>query len=518
MRQLYVPLLCVIVAWVFTQPMGHARDYYLNSSGNDSNPGTLEAPWKSFARVNKVDLAPGSRVLLSGGDSFQGTLLLDSADSGSKQQSTVIGSYGQGRATINAGDNNGIVADKCDYLVIQDLVIEGSGRKEGNHGSGLILLGGSQLEAHNLEVNGFRICGVQVQGVQRCRIMRVHAHDNGYAGIESGVGATSEDLYIGYCIAENNPGDPHNKENHSGNGIVISSARNVLVEYCVARNNGWDMPRGGNGPVGIWTWRADRVVIQHCISHDNKSPGKDGGGFDLDGGTTNSVLQYNLSYNNEGPGYMLCQYKTAPPLLDNIIRYNISQNDGRKTNLKSGIEIYAGNRLTSGCQIYNNTIYCKDGAAVGFGGLPVPGVVFRNNIFVSDNPPIRGDFSHARFDRNSWWTIGNAEFQLKEHPSLQDWAEATGQEHIDGKFVGLFANPRLIGPGTANCREPAKLTFMSAYRLRDDSPCLGAGLVIANRGEHDFWGNKLPPVGPVSIGAYQEATGDIPSSATKKPR
>ncbi len=54
------------------------------------------------------------------------------------------------------------------------------------------------------------------------------------------------------------------------------------------------MPRIGNGPVGIWAYEADSVIIQHCISYKNKTSkgGEDGGGYDLDGGTTNSVIQY----------------------------------------------------------------------------------------------------------------------------------------------------------------------------------------------------------------------------------
>ena len=61
--------------------------------------------------------------------------------------------------------------------------------------------------------------------------------------------------------------------------------------------------RGRNGPVGIWGYESDRLTIQYCFSHDNKtSPeGLDGGGFDFDGGITNSLMQYNLAMNNEEP-------------------------------------------------------------------------------------------------------------------------------------------------------------------------------------------------------------------------
>src|SRR5436190_17235380 len=136
-----------------------------------------------------------------------------------------------------------------------------------------------------------------------------------------------------YCRADNNPGDPTNLTNHSGNGIVVGNCRNVLIEYCTATNNGWDMPRIGNGPVGIWPYEADSVIIQHCISYRNKTaPGAaDGGGFDLDGGVTNSVIQYCLSYENEGSGYGIFQYWSAGNWKNNTLRYCISINDGKIT-------------------------------------------------------------------------------------------------------------------------------------------------------------------------------------------
>ena len=123
----------------------------------------------------------------------------------------------------------------------------------------------------------------------------------------------SKNIYVGYCLAENNPGDPTILTNHSGNGIVIGRVSKALIEYCEARYNGWDMPRKGNGPVGIWTWHADQVIIQFCVSHHNRSTGVDGGGFDFDGGVTNSILQYNYSHDNHGSGYLICQYDGAAP-------------------------------------------------------------------------------------------------------------------------------------------------------------------------------------------------------------
>jgi hypothetical protein len=114
-------------------------------------------------------------------------------------------------------------------------------------------------------------------------------------------------------------------DNHSGSGILISGTDSAIVEYCLAKNNGWDQPWEGNGPIGIWAYHSNNVIIQHCIAHSNKTnpKGWDGGGFDFDGGVTNSVMQYNLSYNNMGPGYGLYQY-SAPPNGKTILYGTIS--------------------------------------------------------------------------------------------------------------------------------------------------------------------------------------------------
>ena len=489
--------------------VANAATYYVSPAGSDSDPGSRAKPWQTVARVNAADLEPGDRVLFQGGAAFKGTVKLNAKHSGTPGKKVEFSSYGKGRATIDGGNISAFTSRRCSHFAISNLNFVGSGRKGGNTERGVFLADGDDVVVDQVAVSGFRGSGLLLAGVRDARATHVYAHDNGADGIAVGAAGErpgdrwSERVYIGYCLAENNPGDPSNLENHSGSGIVVGGVRDCLIEYCEAMNNGWDMPRKGNGPVGIWAWNADRVVIQFCVAHDNKSPGWDGGGFDLDGGVTNSIMQSNYSYNNQGPGYFLCQYPTGPVWKNNIVRYNISVNDGGKNNVGCGLEVYGGDERISDAEVYNNTVYNTKGGAVGFGGLPAPRIRFRNNIFVTTGELIRGDASPARFEGNLYWSLGPDGSIAAGHKTLAEWAEATGQEKANGKLIGLYADPLLTRAGTMPAVKPVDLSKLTAYRLRAGSPCLKAGLIIENNGGRDFWGGKAPKAHKPSIGACQ---------------
>ncbi len=111
------------------------------------------------------------------------------------------------------------------------------------------------------------------------------------------------------------------------------------------------------GPVGIWAHSVEqsrdpvlRVVRE---SHRRRA---DGGGFDLDGGVTNSIMQYNYSHDNDGAGYLVWNYEDAPhELRGNTVRFNVSKNDGRKHDY-GGIHIGTSDKPVRDLLVYNNTV------------------------------------------------------------------------------------------------------------------------------------------------------------------
>lgn len=475
-----------------------AVDYHVSPSGSDQHCGKMPSrPWKSLEKVNSLDLGPGDRVLLEGGKTFNGTLSFDRDDGGSADGPAILSSYGEGRATIDGGNGTAIRIENLEHFVVRDVNVVGSGRKDGNTASGVHVSDSKHVTVEDVDASGFQKAGVYFWATDHARIVRVYAHDNGGAGIlamsMSWPDRYAKDLYIGHCRADNNPGDPTVLDNHSGNGILFGGINGALVEYCSATGNGWDMPRGGNGPVGIWCWQTDSAVIQYCIAHHNKTSekGYDGGGFDFDGGVRNSIYQYCLSYENQGPGYLMYQYWGAGDWENNTVRYCVSINDGWHNT--TGALLYGGESdrgHIKDLKAYNNFFY-NDRKAVLELHIDPPSY-FANNVLIGTKGFAAGKTSHARFEANVIW-----------NPDDPDAATRKGGEQL--RSVGKFADPRIALPKDWSDlpTDPEKLKDLAIFRLLDGSPCAGAGVRIEDAGGRDFFGNPLPEGKDPSIGIHE---------------
>jgi Right handed beta helix region len=485
------------------------RAYYLDLSGDDKNTGRRSDPWKTIQKINSFHLMPGDTVLFRAGQVFKGTLQLDSGSEGLPGKPVLITSYGKGRAVINAGDASAIVFEKTKFITVKKIKLLGAGRKDGNSGDGLALVNCSNVLVNDLDISGFRNAGLLVQSSLYIRVTGVDAHDNGFAGIsisgEYQLKKSCHDIYIGYCKATNNPGSPVILNNHSGNGIVAGNCSKLTIEYCTATDNGWDMPRIGNGPVGIWCFEADSVIIQHCVSYRNKTSigGDDGGGFDLDGGVTNSVIQYCLSYENQGSGFGIFQYAGASPWHNNTIRYNISENDGSVS--AAGASVYIWNSSYDSlqftdCFFYNNTIFNSKVAVIHYARqCEKKGFLFYNNIFVGNDSLLKGRRTNDHFLANDWWSLKN-KFNIEGLFSLEDWAKKSGQEMMGEKIAGFNINPGFKNPGASTITFLYGSGSFDRYIIGAHSPLRHNGMDLHHlsgmaTGNIDFSGKPAPVKG-----------------------
>lgn len=503
---------------------GSGNTYYISLDGDDANSGTSRGEaWQSIERVNRQDFDPGDSILFRAGDTFQGTLNLTAEDAGTANLGLVVSSYGEGRALITGRALEGLRADGCDYISIQNINFSGSGRNSGNTRDGLWIRQCDNLLVDGVEVSGFQHSGLHVHQCNDAVIMQVYAHENGFAGIHVS-GTTIWDtanydnhrLYIGYCIAENNPGDPTVINNHSGNGILASSVKGGIIEYCEAFNNGWDMPWTGNGPVGIWIWDCTDFIIQHCIAHHNRTNpvAADGGGFDFDGGVSNSVIQYCISHNNEGAGFGLYEFGAAKPWENNTVRYNISQDDGI---LNAGsVGIWKNDTLGTmyNCLIYNNTFYNSlDSGSCIWMYDHYPGYQFYNNVFVYNGTLVAEEqaFKEETLLGNSYWNLaGNESFFAC--PSLAEWARASGKELLNNELTGYYQDPMLKMAGSIEVGDPVMISkeTLEGYIPLPGSPLVDGGLDLKTLlnldvGEKDLLGNRIPSKNIYDIGAIERS-------------
>ena len=508
----------------------NALCYYISTKGNDANDGlTPNTAWATVAKANQSILAPGCKILFEGGGIYYGTLQIGSNAGGDANNPVFISSYGTGRATIDSGDEDGIVIEESTGVIVVNINVAGSGRNVNIGKVGVKLIKSKHILVDHVEVWGFQLAGVIVWGgCEHVRITNIYAHDNGYCGICTGYRDTTRAInrfiYVGYCRTNNNLGISDRSKNfrdQSGSGINIQRVENGLVEFCEAAYNGGDSYHSGNnGPVGIWLAFCRHVTVQFCISHHNDSYTSDGGGFDFDSGCKHCVIQFNYSYRNKGCGYLLCAYNSSEThRLENcVLRYCISENDSWHDDHVAGIFIWNGD--VQSMNVYNNVIYNEDGRGCLRSRKSNPEMRFFNNIFILKG---KGSFIQERenieedlnltIQNNCYWRLDD-DGTLNTSPfagcdNLESFRKKFGHEMMDGKPVGIYANPLLKEPGVdSGLTDPTKLPEFLAYSIQDSSPCISKGLNLRknfgmNTCEMDFFGNLLPGDGSCDIGLHQ---------------
>jgi len=462
------------------------KAYYICHSGSQNNNGSLKHPFNKLDSTIISKLDAGDTIYFKGGEVFETSLYVNSLNKGTKKNPIVITSFGKAKAIIKSDDRTGILVHNSQYLKIEKMRFIGSGRKNGNTKDGVCLSNCKHVSVSEMEIEGYQKSGLDIFCSSHVNAENIYAHDNGYAGIQVygtyGNKDAASDILIRHCFAENNPGDPTNLENHSGNGIVAGRCKNVTIEYCSATNNGWDMPRKGNGPVGIWAYEVDSVLIQYCISYKNKTSkgSQDGGGFDFDGGVTNSTIQYCLSYENEGAGYSLFQYKGASLWYNNVVRYCISENDGNVSNGMGGLFVWNSSEdpeELKDCYFYNNTIYNERGGAMCFESKSQnKNFFYYNNIFIGKDDLNKGADISGTFIGNDWFSLTGTGFNMKGARNFNQWTHSSGKELLNGKVVGLNLHPKFRNPGKTTLTDPTKLSEYDAYQLIENSPLRHKGL------------------------------------------
>ncbi|TZF85504.1 T9SS type A sorting domain-containing protein (plasmid) [Pedobacter sp. BS3] len=483
--------------------------YYIDSNdGNDNNDGlSIATAWKSLARVNSSVFKPGSKLLFKGGGIWNGQLApLGSGESGNP---IIIDKYGDSAKPLF--DGNGIIANGVVKLFNQSFW-EINNLEIVNDGS-------SDAERRGVEINASNFGLVQHIHLKNLEVHNIRGtiggalSDKRSAGIyftvsnDDAVATRYDDILVEGCLIYNcqNQGIVTNNEVSSSNYPGSANWNNRRITNLVIRNNVihhisknamiirladgglvehnlcYETATGTTGNT-IFSRSSRNTVFQYNEGYLNRALENgdfDGSLYDPDLNSPGTIWQYSYSHDNSDGLIVFC----TDPRDDNVIaRYNVSQND-------KGDLVKINFEFTS-AQIYNNTFY------IGAGLKPaiikeVENVAhtytYQNNIVYNADANAVGNPRYIMFDDGKQnRTITNNIFYRTNLPSqINAGSNST-------------SDPLFVEPGTAT----TGLSTVGGYKLKPGSPALTTGIVIANNGGLDYFGNPVSASEAPNLGFY----------------
>jgi PKD repeat protein len=238
-----------------------ATDYYVATTGNNTNPGTSAEPWRTLQYA--VDtIGPGDTILVQSG-SYLGFHLNNSGSSGSP--CTIKADTGATVLVNAAGPSNwhnsNIEGEDVSYWVIEGFESSGSARY-----------------------------GIDIRVTDHVTVRNCHVHDSVVTGIFL--------AFADYSLVEGN--DTHNNGEHgiynsnSADYVTLRGNQSHSNYGCGLHNNG-DISMGGDGLISFAT-------IENNVIWDNGVGG--GSAINCDG-VSDSIIRNNLMYNNHASGISL---------------------------------------------------------------------------------------------------------------------------------------------------------------------------------------------------------------------
>ncbi len=368
---------------LFMSITSDATDYYVHASkGKDTNSGTsINLPWQSLNKINKLSLQAGDRVLLAQGQEFMGAINLVNAQ-GNTQQPIVITSYNASEKTnkkanqtvtakyafINAkGALAAILLIDSSYIDISNLSVSANGGKFPLHPRKLkAKLGKRKLKSKRVGIyvlaiekgqyGHINIDNVEVKNVfaNNAEFVRSYEDTTSANGREEyGFGMffismkNTELSHISVNNAQvsnvshtgikfngkrsiNNVSLSNNKVfDIGGPGMQMSGVTNSHVHHNEVNGSGSNKDtRNWARGSGMWTWGSSDIIVEHNKFLNANGPG-DSAGFHIDFNCNNIIFQYNLSANNAG-GFL----EILGNNYNSAYRYNVSINDGYRVKEK----------------------------------------------------------------------------------------------------------------------------------------------------------------------------------------
>ena len=488
-------IVALLLSW-YSFPLP-ASDYYVSPTGNDSNAGTLDSPWKTIQHAAN-SVSPGDTVFIRGGTYSE---LLNISVSGSSS-----GGYITFRNFVG-----------------ETPVIDGSALTPGNDASALV-----KIEDRKY---------VTIEGLEICNYI---TSDASSVPIGIYVNNTGDHINILNCTVHNieqkseATGNAHGIAVYARNGS--KSIKNLTISGNTVRNCklGWSESMVLNGNVELFTVSDNTIhdndnigidligwegtapandqarngtvsgnTIYNITSSGNPAYGNErsAGGIYVDGGK-DIIIERNAIYKCDIGVEVGCEHngKTVENITvrDNLIYQN------NVTGL--GFGGYASNRgIILNSRFEHNTFFRNDTTASGTGEIMIQKAhdnTIEDNIICASSQNIiftnyfsSSDTYNNTFDYNLYYSPGGAAnctfvWQNTEYTGFANFQAGSSQE-----ANSAFSNPLFVDPES----DPPNL------HLQPASPAINAGNpnFVPGPGEADFDGNRRVIGGRDDCGAYE---------------
>jgi hypothetical protein len=406
-------------------------NYYFNSiSGDDSNLGTKEKPFKSFYFLENINLKKGDKILLANGSTFTNTINLINKN-GIEVSNYLVDNNKKIPVINSKGKIAAVFIENSSNINISNIEItaNGGGANEFLHNklktdlrTGILYLVTDEKIHNNLNISEVKIRDIFYENPGYVRSEKEVRTPNGTKSYGWGIRIVNlskngnlENISINNSEFKNishtairfkgvRENQFKNLEIHDnvvlktgGPGMVFNSTKNLFAKRNDINYSGSfdDTRKWGRGS-GLWTWGSSYAVISNNKFQNANGPA-DSAGCHIDFNCNDIIVENNLSQNNAGGFIEILgnNYNCA-------YRNNVSVNDGHRVKGKKGAfqegkTFWLSGYIGKGKErngpfnsyIYGNKVYVgKDIIPKIAVDKAARGVFVANNIFYFENDPV----------------------------------------------------------------------------------------------------------------------------------
>ena len=443
--------------------------YYVSQTGNDTNAGTMSAPWRTIQHAAKS---------VKAGD----TINIRTGVYNEAVTPTVSGSPSTGSVTFQSYPG-------------ELAIIDGTGLKVVNGQSGLFNISNQDyITVSGLEIRNFTSSsdsqvpvGIYVSGADNfIQLLSNHVHN----------------------ITTTAPANANNCASDALGIAIYGTQAPASIDNLVINGNEVDHNKTGCSETVTLNGNVENFTVTGNLIHDNNNIGIDAIGFEKTAPQTaydqarNGVISGNTVHNTD------LNVELASEHSGKLTSYITLRNNLIYAGNSNGISIggYDSKRGgTDHCTIVNNTLYNNDTQQTGSGEFQVQyyatNNVFKDNIVYAGSQDLffnnytSSESNPVDVDYNLYYSTDAADAQwIWNGTSYTGFAKYQSGTGKDPNPDSHFANPQFLSLTTPN------------LDVSSTSPAVGTGVVLGAgvNGTVDFAGNPRTVNSEINIGAYEQ--------------